>query len=358
MLGHKLKPRWQKFEAPFNESPTEHRTAMKLVYEDSQIPAVETIETPFDDIMAAPGWRSPPDYSVSYVHENYAETLENGWTRSGPTFTKALAGNDQISAVDYVYYVHCVNGCRSVKSVKVVNPYSSTMAVAIFLGTAFDTGAVAAAEFRVRPNSSLTIPVVALIAAGSAINSAATFLSIRQYVYSKDIVDNSIAFSGTTFRLVWADILPDSQVVYGPGIAFDFNNVIDRYGLVMALLSGAFTGLELTYQGLKDSPVVQSAARKLGISLAQLVGIWSIGLFEGWLDMTDIGEMVSAETFALFAAPQAIGWLLGRLPDKYASGVTGVATSVAAGAAGAAVAAGSTLALLMMIDDIEVAMVH
>jgi len=297
-----------------------------------------------------PDWKSPPDFHIDLVFEDFKNTLDNTWTRVGTEFNKVGLAIDSITYLRMMYKVKPYTG---IDTIRVNNPGASPMLVTIWGET--DAGAAVGGMLTVIcPGYGSVEPNVVRL--GKDIkNEAATYMCVAANIYNVLIPYNSIIINAGKTGFYCTNFgVNEAGLPRGPQVWFTTRNIIDEYGILIAAIGGGLTGAGESYLALLRTPAVTKLAGVLGMSFLEVAAIFAWALWNNWRKPSDILDLLVPEMIA-GGAPAAAAAMFAWMPERYQSYFNTQLGTVARMGVGAVAGAGGAWLLLNVIDDVELA---
>jgi hypothetical protein len=333
-------------EVTYNTPITEVASQMFLSYLDSTTPTVETI---IDDTYT-PEWTAPPDVKTQLTFSGISKTLANSWVRSGNEFSKATVSIDSDGITNLTWVCYYKNA-KSTRRVRIENPFPwAVLCVVRHMDSDMET-VVGTSETFVVPAAGVLETDISTLTL-SNFNAGAYYLYVGVSLYDSNLSDNYITQNDDDDGFYIAFPATDANgIALGPTITLDSYNIVDKYGVAIAGLAGAMSGVEFAWSALTQAPVLQELAAAAGIGVAMLAGILVVAIYHHWLDIDDILENV-IPMIGTAVTPLAAGALLNALPTKYTSAFGGL---LGLGIGGAAVGGEIAAAwvLINVIDNVK-----
>jgi hypothetical protein len=319
---------------------------MYLSYEDTTTKTEQIVDETYE-----PGWKAPPDAKVKLMFSGINKNLANSWERDGSEFSKGTVSIDAdgINSLTWIVYY---KDAQSVKGVKVFNPFPWPARLVVrHMNAALDTVVGSTVTFVVPSFGQLECDISAINIANY--NAGAEYLYIGVTLYDSTLPFNEITINaGSDGFFLPFPMTEEDGIPVGPTVAIDSYNIVDQYGLLIAGVAGALTGVAEIYAALNETSVLKELAAAAGVGVASLAGIIVLGIYNNWLDLDDVMRLL-LPALGTALTPMATTALLNTLPNKY-TGMTSSLLSLGIGGAGVAGELASAWVLINMIDDIEI----
>jgi hypothetical protein len=317
-----------------------------LSYEDTTTKTETLVDETYD-----PEWKAPPDAKVKLMFSGIDKNLANSWIRNGSEFSKGTVNIDP-DGINSLSWLVFYKNARSTQGVKVFNPFPWPARLVVrHMNEALDTVVGSTVTFVVPSFGQLECDISAINIANYQLG--AVYLYIGVTLYDATLPFNEILINDASdgFFLPFP-MTEEDGIPVGPTITIDSYNVIDQYGLMIAGVAGALTGVTEIYAALNEASVLKELAAAAGVGVASLAGIIVLGIYNNWLDLDDVMRLL-LPSLGTALTPIASTALLNTLPQKY-TGMTSGLLSLGIGGAGVAAELASAWVLINMIDDIQI----